>query len=166
METVDKLIEHIGDFGPFHKKIVILGSLPVILFAFILVGVVFLGRTPDRWCWSPGAEHLREQCGWTEVEVREATVPRSDHSISFSHCERFNLNWSKSQNNCNEPNWLLTANATQVVPCDSRWLFDKSHSTIVSEVGTFSFYWRQEQLKYEVALAISPYQQMIYLSSF
>ncbi|XP_018537247.1 solute carrier family 22 member 3 [Lates calcarifer] len=133
MANVDKLIEHIGDFGPFQKKIVTLGSLPVILFAFVLVGVVFLGHTPDHWCWSPESERLQEECGWTEVEVQAVTVPSSEQSGSFSRCQRLDVDWSKSQNKCNELDWLLTSNATRLVPCDSRWMFDKSHSTIVSE---------------------------------
>ncbi|GLD47760.1 solute carrier family 22 member 3-like protein [Lates japonicus] len=133
MANVDKLIEHIGDFGPFQKKIVTLGSLPVILFAFVLVGVVFLGHTPDHWCWSPESERLQEECGWTEDEVRAVTVPSSEQSGSFSRCQRLDVDWSKSQNKCNELDWLLTSNATWLVPCDSRWMFDKSHSTIVSE---------------------------------
>ncbi|XP_067471439.1 solute carrier family 22 member 3 [Thunnus thynnus] len=133
MANVNKLIEHIGDFGPFQKKIVTLGSLPLIIFAFVLVGVVFLGNAPDHWCQSPGSEHLQEECGWTEVEVREVTVPRSEQSGSFSRCERFDVDWSKSQKKCIEFDWLLTSNVTKLVPCDSRWVFDKSHSTIVSE---------------------------------
>lgn len=140
MANVDKLIEHIGDFGPFQKKIVTLGSLPSILFAFVLVGVVFLGQTPDHWCWSPGYKRLQEECGLTDLEVREIAIPRSEQSGSFSRCERFSVDWSKSQNKCSEHDWLLTSNATQLVPCDNRWVFDKSHSTIVSEVGAFSFY--------------------------
>ncbi|XP_023276664.1 solute carrier family 22 member 3-like [Seriola lalandi dorsalis] len=133
MANVDKLINHIGDFGPFQKKIVTLGSFPLVIFAFVFVGVVFLAHTPDHWCWSPGSEHLREECGWTEAEVREVTVPHSEQSGSFSHCERFDVDWSKNQNKCNELNWLLTSNATELVPCDGRWVFDESHSTIVSE---------------------------------
>ncbi|XP_070698545.1 solute carrier family 22 member 3 [Pempheris klunzingeri] len=132
MTNVDKLIEHIGDFGPFQKKIVTLGSLPLIVFAFVLVGIVFLGHTPDHWCWSAGSE-LQEECGWTDLEVREFTVPRSEQTGSFSRCQRFDVDWSQSQNKCNEHDWLLTSNVTQLVPCDSRWVFDKSHSTIVSE---------------------------------
>ncbi|XP_041809946.1 organic cation transporter 2 [Chelmon rostratus] len=133
MENVDKLIEHVGDFGPFQKRIVTLGSLPLILFAFVLVGVVFLGHTPDHWCWSPGSERLQKECGWTDLEVREVTVPRSEQSGSFSGCERFAVDWSKSQNKCNGLDWWLTSNATQLVPCDRGWVFDRSHSTIVSE---------------------------------
>ncbi|KAM9341353.1 solute carrier family 22 member 3 [Symphorus nematophorus] len=133
MANVDNLIEHIGDFGPFQKKIVTLGTLPLMLFAFVLVGVVFLGHTPDHWCWSPGSERLQEECGWTDLEVREVTVPRSEQSGSFSRCERFEVDWSKPQNKCNELDWLFTSNETQLVPCDSRWVFDKSHSSVVSE---------------------------------
>lgn len=138
MANVNKLLEHIGDFGPFQKRIVTLGSLPLILFAFVLVGVVFLGNTPDHWCESPGSERLQEECGWTEIEVREVTVPRSEQSGSFSRCRRFDVDWNKTQNKCNELDWLL--NVTESVPCDNRWVFEKSHSTTVSEVGTFSFY--------------------------
>ncbi|KAM3594789.1 uncharacterized protein V6R79_014291 [Siganus canaliculatus] len=133
MANVDKLIEHIGDFGPFQKKIVILGSFPLILFAFVLIGVVFLGHTPDHWCLSSGSQRLWEECGWSDLEVREVTVPRSEESGSFSRCEAFDIDWSKSQNICTDLDWLLTSNATPVTACDSEWVFDKSRSTIVSE---------------------------------
>ncbi|XP_029284027.1 solute carrier family 22 member 3 [Cottoperca gobio] len=133
MANVNKLLEHVGDFGPFQKKIVLLGSLPLTFFAFVLVGVVFIGHTPNHWCWSPGSESLQEECGWTEVEVREVTIPRSKQSGSFSRCSRFAVDWSESQKKCNELDWLLTSNASRLVPCDGRWAFDESHSTIVSE---------------------------------
>ncbi|XP_022061317.1 solute carrier family 22 member 3 [Acanthochromis polyacanthus] len=133
MANVDKFIEHVGDFGPFQKRIVTLGSVPVIFFAFVLIGVVFIGHTPDHWCWSPEAKRFQEECGWTDVEVQKATVPRSGQSGSFSRCERFAVNWSKSQNKCDELDWLQTSNATQLVPCDSGWMFDSSHSSTVSE---------------------------------
>ncbi|XP_034531281.1 organic cation transporter 2 [Notolabrus celidotus] len=135
MANVNKLIEHIGDFGPFQKRIVLLGSLPLVVFAFVLVGVVFLGYTPDHWCWIPESERLQEKCGWTDLEVQEMTVPRSDQSGSFSRCERFGVDWTvdKSQNKCNDGTWLLPSNETQLLSCDSGWVFDKSHSTIISE---------------------------------
>ncbi|KAM8737557.1 solute carrier family 22 member 3 isoform 1-T1 [Acanthopagrus schlegelii] len=133
MANVDKLMELVGDFGPFQKKVVTLCSLPLMLFAFVLVGVVFLGHTPDHWCWTPESERLQEECGWTDLEVRQVTVPRSEQSGSFSRCERFGVDWSKSHDKCNKLDWLLTSNATQLASCDSRWVFDKSHSTVVSE---------------------------------
>ncbi|XP_041669319.1 organic cation transporter 2 [Cheilinus undulatus] len=133
MANVDRLIEHIGDFGPFQKKIVTFGSFPLIIFAFVLVGVVFVGHTPDHWCWIPESERLQEECGWTDLEVREVTLPRSVHSGTFSRCERFDIDWSRNQSKCNDLNELLTLNETQVVGCDNGWEFDKNYSTIVSE---------------------------------
>lgn len=145
MANVDKLITHIGDFGHFQKKIVVLGSFPLVIFAFVLVGAVFLSQTPNHWCWGPAAALLQEDCGWTKAEVREVTVPHSEHSGSFSRCQRFDVVWNKSQHKCDELNWLLTSNTTALVPCDSRWEFDTSHNTIVSEVGTLPFNWQHKQ---------------------
>ncbi|KAK5858008.1 hypothetical protein PBY51_011209 [Eleginops maclovinus] len=132
MANVDKLLEHVGGLGPFQKKMVILGSLPLILFAFVLVGVVFLGQTTDHWCRSPGSERLQEECGWTEAEVREVGVPRSE-SGSYSRCSRFSVDWTENQELCDEVDrW--TSNGSSLLPCDGGWVFDESRSTIVSEV--------------------------------
>ncbi|XP_007561900.1 solute carrier family 22 member 3-like isoform X2 [Poecilia formosa] len=133
MANVDKLLEHIGDFGPFQKKMVILGSLPLVLIVFVFVGVVFLGHTPDHWCWSPGSEQLLQECGWTEVKVREVTVPHGEEAGSFSRCQTFAVNWSQSWNRCEAFEQELTLNGSHAVPCDGRWMFDKSHKTTVSE---------------------------------
>ncbi|XP_074547490.1 solute carrier family 22 member 3-like [Halichoeres trimaculatus] len=133
MANVNKLIEHVGDFGPFQKRIVLLGSFPLIIFAFVLVGVVFLGYTPDHRCVIPGSERLQEECGWTDLELQEITVPGSDGSGPLRRCERFDVDWSKGQNKCSDVNWLLALNETRSVRCDGGWVFDKSHSTIVSE---------------------------------
>ncbi|CAJ1073290.1 organic cation transporter 2 [Xyrichtys novacula] len=133
MTSENRLIEHIGDFGPFQKKIVILGSLPLVIFAFVLVGVVFLGYTPDHWCRIPESERLQEECGWTDLEMREVTVPRSDKTGSFSQCKRFDVDLKESPNKCDDLNLALTSNKTVLVHCDSGWVFEKSHRTIVSE---------------------------------
>lgn len=139
MANVDKLIMQIWDFGPFQMKIATLRPFPLIVFAFVLVGVVFLGHTLDHRCWSPGSEGLREECGWSEVRVRDVTIPHSEQSGSFSRCERFAVDWSESQKKCDELDWQWISNATQPVACKSRWVFDENHTSTVSEVsGHFS----------------------------
>ncbi|XP_019727945.1 solute carrier family 22 member 3 isoform X2 [Hippocampus comes] len=129
MADFSDLIVQIGDFGFFQKRLVVLCSLPLIPFSFVLVGVVFLGNTPDHRCAIPEAERLRGECGWTEAEVREVTIPRSE--ASFSRCNRFRLNLSHET--CDELEKMLASNKTPVMPCDGGWAFDKNYSTIVSE---------------------------------
>ncbi|XP_054651758.1 solute carrier family 22 member 3 [Dunckerocampus dactyliophorus] len=129
MADINDLMAHAGDFGPFQKRLLVLCSLPLTPFAFVLVGTVFLGKTAEHWCAGRQGQRLQEECGWTAVEAREVTVPRS--GPSFSRCERFDLNWSHSLNGCGQADWL-PSNRTPVVPCE-RWMFNESHSTFVSE---------------------------------
>uniref|UniRef100_A0A3Q4GXL9 Solute carrier family 22 member 3 n=1 Tax=Neolamprologus brichardi TaxID=32507 RepID=A0A3Q4GXL9_NEOBR len=124
MANVDKLI----------MKIATLGSFSLIVFAFVLVGVVFLGHTLDHWCWSHGSEGLWEECGWSDVKVRDVTIPHSEQSGSFSRCERFAVDWSESQKKYDELDWQRISNATQTVACESRWVFDDNRSTIVLKI--------------------------------
>uniref|UniRef100_A0A8C5GWX7 Solute carrier family 22 member 3 n=1 Tax=Gouania willdenowi TaxID=441366 RepID=A0A8C5GWX7_GOUWI len=133
MADMDRLMEQIGDFGPFQKKIVVLGSLPLVIFAFVLMGVVFIGHTPGHWCWTSSSEHLKEKCGLTEEEVRQVTIPYSEQTSSFSRCQRLANDWDQDQIKCKELDWSLSLNANQSVACDGRWVFDESHSSIVSE---------------------------------
>uniref|UniRef100_A0A668W385 Uncharacterized protein n=1 Tax=Oreochromis aureus TaxID=47969 RepID=A0A668W385_OREAU len=116
-----------------NMKIATLRPFPLIVFAFVVVGVVFLGHTLDHRCWSPGAEGLWEECGWSEVRVRDVTIPHSEQSGSFSRCERFAVDWSESQKKCDELDWQWISNATQPVACKSRWVFDENRTTTVSE---------------------------------
>nr|XP_057913868.1 solute carrier family 22 member 3 isoform X2 [Doryrhamphus excisus] len=130
MADLNDLIRQAGDFGPFQKRLLLLCSLPLAPFAFVLVGAVFLGKTPEHWCAAPAGQRLQNECGWTAVRAREVTVPQS--GLSFSRCERLDLNWSPSQNICSEAEWP-PSNRTPVVPCHGRWMFHEGHSTFVSE---------------------------------
>ncbi|KAM9787849.1 solute carrier family 22 member 3 [Syngnathus typhle] len=129
MADFSDLIVQIGDYGVFQKKLLVLCSLPSIPFTFVLMGVLFLGNTPNHWCAISEAERLQEECGWTESEVREVTIPRLE--VSLSRCDRFDLNLS--QNTCGDLEQLLASDGNSVIPCDGGWAFDQSHSTIVSE---------------------------------
>ncbi|MBN3306465.1 S22A1 protein, partial [Amia calva] len=132
MPTFDELLVGIGDFGPYQRKICFLGFLPVTLFAFVLMGIVFLGHTPGHWCWTPEAEEIQGQCGWSQEELRTFTIPQSSQS-SYSRCERFSVDWNSTELNCSHPLPTISMNSTDRLACDRGWQFDGSHSTIVTE---------------------------------
>ncbi|KAM6961321.1 solute carrier family 22 member 3 [Aplochiton taeniatus] len=133
MASIDELLVYVGDFGRYQKKITLLGSLPVLIFAFLLVGVVFLGQVPEHWCRIPRVEQLQNKCGWSETDLRELSVPHDDDSKSFNQCQRFEVDWGSFQSNCSEVEWHVTSNGTKLISCDSGWIFDQSRNTIVSE---------------------------------
>ncbi|KAL4623991.1 solute carrier family 22 member 3-like [Arapaima gigas] len=133
MPSFDELLVSIGDFGPYQKKICLLCCIPGALFAFVYVGIVFIGRTPGHWCRDPAAERVLEACGWSGEELKERIVPRSAAG-SFSSCQRFDVDWNSTEVGCIPPeDGLSTFNTTPLVPCHDGWHFEKSLSTIVSE---------------------------------
>uniref|UniRef100_A0A8C9RQE5 Solute carrier family 22 member 3 n=1 Tax=Scleropages formosus TaxID=113540 RepID=A0A8C9RQE5_SCLFO len=133
MPSFDELLVDIGDFGPYQKKICLLCCIPGVLFAFVYVGVVFIGRTPGHWCRDPAAERALEACGWSDEDLREITVPQLAAG-SFSSCQRFDLDWNSTEAGCrHHSGGLSTFNTTGLVTCHSGWHFDQSLSTIVSQ---------------------------------
>ncbi|PWA29513.1 hypothetical protein CCH79_00007949 [Gambusia affinis] len=96
--NVDKLMEHVGDFGPFQKKMAALGSPPI--------GPHCVHSSSWAALRTTGPEQLLQECGWIEVKVREVTV-----AGSFSHCQAFAVNRSQSRNKGEEFEPALTLKA-------------------------------------------------------
>ncbi|XP_048829980.1 solute carrier family 22 member 3 isoform X2 [Brienomyrus brachyistius] len=133
MLPFDELLVAVGEFGPYQKRLCMLSCITGIFFAFLYVGVVFLGSTPAHRCRDPGAERIQELCGWTEEELRRLTVSRSTPG-TFSDCQRFDVDWNTTRFSCSNPqDDLNSLNTTRLAPCANGWAFDPSLSTIVSE---------------------------------
>uniref|UniRef100_A0A3B3T9Y0 Solute carrier family 22 member 3 n=1 Tax=Paramormyrops kingsleyae TaxID=1676925 RepID=A0A3B3T9Y0_9TELE len=133
MLPFDELLVAVGEFGPYQKRLCMLSCITGIFFAFLYVGVVFLGSTPGHWCREPGGETIQEMCGWTEEEFRQLTVPRSTLG-TFSSCQRFDVDWNITRVDCgNRQDDPSSLNNTRLAPCTNGWAFDPSLSTIVSE---------------------------------
>ncbi len=133
MSNFDELLEHAGDFGLYQKRISLLGSLPILLLAFVLIGVVFLGYTPEHWCKTAG---LREKCAFSEQQVRDLTVPRTGSRGAFSKCVKFDALWNRSALTCNVSidRSVFTTNSTHLISCNEGWAFNENRSTVVTEV--------------------------------
>ncbi|XP_067224095.1 solute carrier family 22 member 3-like [Chanodichthys erythropterus] len=131
MSSFDELLQHAGDFGLYQKRISLLGSLPILLIAFVLIGVVFLGYTPDHWCKCAG---LQEKCGFSEEQVRDLMVPRAGPCDAFSKCVKFDALWNGSTLTCNvSTDQSMFINSTHLSSCNEGWTFNENRSTIVTE---------------------------------
>ncbi|XP_007252073.3 solute carrier family 22 member 3 [Astyanax mexicanus] len=134
MVNFDDLLHYVGDFGPYQKRIAFLGSLPILLFAYVLVGVVFIGNTPDHWCKIAGAARVREDCGTSVEEIWNLTVPYTGPHGSHSRCDRFDLVWNFSTANCSDLGLgSIPTNTTPLTSCDEGWTFDLTWTTVVTE---------------------------------
>uniref|UniRef100_UPI00398EB25B solute carrier family 22 member 2-like n=1 Tax=Pristiophorus japonicus TaxID=55135 RepID=UPI00398EB25B len=137
MATFDELLEEAGAFGFYQKKVFFLICITSAMFSYLYVGIVFLAVTPDHWCRSPGVAELRNKCGWSLEEERNYTVPPdSADSSSYSHCERYDIEWNATSVSCENPLSFLqngSADLARMV-CQDGWVFeDGSFPSIVTE---------------------------------
>uniref|UniRef100_H3ABZ4 Solute carrier family 22 member 3 n=1 Tax=Latimeria chalumnae TaxID=7897 RepID=H3ABZ4_LATCH len=135
MTTFDDVLEQVGKFGAFQKRIFVLACLMSLPFCIVYVGIVFLGFTPDHWCRSPGAAEMREKCGWSREEEKNYTVPLLEHfdgSKSFSHCERYAVDWNSTAISCEDPLILFRNHSDNTMPltsCQDGWEFENTIGT-------------------------------------
>lgn len=134
MPSFDELLHHVGDFGRYQQRISLLGCLPLVPFAFVLVGVVFLGHAPEHWCRIDHAKHIQRDCGWSDGDLRMRAAPLG----SVGRCQRFDVDWNTSAAAiCSNFTQLFT-NTTGITPglksCDHEWVYGSNHTTVVTEV--------------------------------
>ncbi|XP_066536290.1 solute carrier family 22 member 3 [Hoplias malabaricus] len=134
MTNFEELLKYAGDFGPYQKRLALLGSIPISLFAFVLVGVVFIGNTPEHWCKISGAANVEEDCGVSVEELRNLTIPRSGPQGTYSRCAKFDVDWNFTEVHCSDLRHLsIHFNTTLLSPCDEGWRFDPTWTTVVTE---------------------------------
>lgn len=142
MPSFDEALQRAGEFGRFQRRVFLLLCLTGITFAFLFVGVVFLGSRPDRfWCRGPSAAALAERCGWSAEEEWNRTVPeRRGHGS----CQRYLLEAANATAapggataaplSCADPLAAFPNRSAPLVPCRGGWRYSQAHTTIVSEV--------------------------------
>jgi len=87
----DDILPHVGSFGPYQIRILLL-SLPVNYFlAVVYMGQIYQTLTPDHWCHVPELSHL------TLEQRRSLSIPAqlSDGILSYSKCHMYDINYTQ-----------------------------------------------------------------------
>ncbi|KAM5167340.1 solute carrier family 22 member 3 isoform 2-T2 [Callospermophilus lateralis] len=144
MPSFDEALLRAGEFGRFQRRVFLLLCLTGVTFAFLFVGVVFLGSQPDHyWCRGPSAAALAERCGWSPEEEWNRTAPaprgpapserRGDGSCQRYLLEAANASAAAGALSCADPLAAFPNRSAPLVPCRGGWRYAQAHSTIISE---------------------------------
>ncbi|KAJ8797156.1 hypothetical protein J1605_017384 [Eschrichtius robustus] len=146
MPSFDEALQRAGEFGRFQRRVFLLLCLTGVTFAFLFVGVVFLGSRPDHyWCRGPSAAALAERCGWSPEEEWNRTAPprlgpAPSERRGDGRCQRYLLEAANASAaapgalSCADPLAAFPNRSAPLVPCRGGWRYAQAHSTIVSEV--------------------------------
>uniref|UniRef100_A0A8C6WWG9 Solute carrier family 22 member 2 n=1 Tax=Neogobius melanostomus TaxID=47308 RepID=A0A8C6WWG9_9GOBI len=149
MVSFDDILVEVGPFGRCQKRIFLLMCLVSLPMAWVYVGIVFQGYTPEHWCRQPVVQEHREACGWT---LQDGLQPSS--------CLQYDVDWNSTALNCDlsqEPK-LRGASITQCkvslpsfctalessnfdLVCSEGWLVDMYQSSLNMGflIGSFVF---------------------------
>ncbi|KAI4539101.1 hypothetical protein MG293_010493 [Ovis ammon polii] len=144
MPSFDEALQRAGEFGRFQRRVFLLLCLTGVTFAFLFVGVVFLGSRPDHyWCRGPSAAALAERCGWSPEEEWNRTAPappgpappegRGDGRCQRYLLEAANASAAPGALSCADPLAAFPNRSAPLVQCRDGWRYAQAHSTIVSE---------------------------------
>lgn len=128
IEDFDDILPHVGSFGPFQKRILLL-SLPVNYFlAVVYMAQIYQTLTPEHWCAVPELNNLELS------ERRNLSIPMEtrDGELVYSRCRMFDVNFTQ-MDVTEQPN-----SSWPTKPCSTAdgWDYDLSggmYHTIVSE---------------------------------
>ncbi|XP_068610186.1 solute carrier family 22 member 2-like [Brachionichthys hirsutus] len=134
MTTFEDLLSEVGTFGRCQKRLFMLCSLISVPLAWVYVGIVFQGLTPDHWCRDSAVVEMRQACGWSLADSRRLTVPlvNSSGEVLYSSCEQFEVDWNATKLTCDTRELNLTG--VPVTTCKDGWEYQyEGRSSIVTE---------------------------------
>lgn len=140
MTTFDDILEDVGEFGWFQKRVFAMMCLVSVPFAGVYVGVVFLGFTPEHWCRNPAATQVQMQCDWKLEKALNFTMPFQNTPAGpvRSQCERFDMEWNISGISCDVLEDEITQAELAVLPtrpCTDGWDYNyQGRESFVTEV--------------------------------
>ena len=92
----DDILPHVGSFGPFQKRILLL-SLPINYFlAVVYMAQIYQTLTPEHWCNVPELAYLDQD------QRRNISIPKEerDGQLVFSRCKMFDVNFTRVSRCC------------------------------------------------------------------
>ncbi|KAJ8029557.1 Organic cation transporter protein [Holothuria leucospilota] len=132
----DEIVSHLGDFGPYQRRVYVLLSLPIFCSAWHILCQVFLAGSSDHWCAVDAWRDVDCMTTWNitqeecEQEKRAASIPATleDGSVVYSKCEKYNVTGLEFT-----PDVEPIGNYTY--PCDEGWIYDRSQykTTIITD---------------------------------
>lgn len=143
----DEILERIGPYGLYQKRVLFLATLVAIPVAMHAVGSVFLAASMDHWCSvydageGGGSGSEADYCGGP-VDQRNATLCEYlkqniiplDEDGEYQQCSRYNSSYDGTG-----PYDPSIINETEIdadtMQCDQGWVYDRSQykTSIVSE---------------------------------
>lgn len=137
MPTFDDILKEAGEFGRYQQRIFLLLCLTGTTFAFMFVAIVFTAYTPNHWCRSRGVDNVRQRCNWSMEYEWSYTIPTDDTLSNpppaYSHCLRYDINWSNPIFNCSYFTFNSTYKNITTVGCTDGWDYEGPRSSIVTE---------------------------------
>ncbi|XP_055944940.1 organic cation transporter 1-like [Argiope bruennichi] len=110
----EDLLEEIGDYGWFQKKMMATFLCPVSMALPVLaMNILFLVNTPDHWCHVP------------EVARSNLTAEVQKHLFKHnqSSCFMYDLNYTEWI----QSNYSYVPDNTPVIPCNNGWEYSKAY---------------------------------------
>ncbi|KAJ8315874.1 hypothetical protein KUTeg_008024 [Tegillarca granosa] len=115
----DDILRHIGEFGPYQKRLYFILCIPMISSGFHAVISVFLTGTPDHRCAIPGLDNdtYAVQSDYHKYLINLTIPPSDDETKTYEQCHMYNINISDSS----------TFQNRDKIQCRS-WVYDRTGS--------------------------------------
>ncbi|XP_070567476.1 organic cation transporter protein-like [Ptychodera flava] len=142
MLKFDDVLEYLGEFGPYQKRLYFLVCLMAILSAMPAFAQVFLAAETDHWCNAPELEDYYENCTNQAVHdvcietIKNFSIPLEDEtgvcgdSLVYSKCYRYDISDIDYS-----PGKDIAKYTNTTIKCDYGWIYDRSQykSTVFQE---------------------------------
>lgn len=124
----DRIMESVGDDGPFQKRYnLIFNVIGVLFFGMTVVNILLILNVPEHNCSVPGKElyNVSDQELWKNL-----TLPRELNSrgeLGYSSCTMYNI--SKYPVGTNPSEWMFEENET--IPCIYGYEYDRQYFDLI-----------------------------------